>query len=72
MQTIFVLTSNERGSAGHGEPAPYHLVLATVGGNGYLGSSETAYPAFTSREKAEAYKTLQGLTSLTVKQLILI
>jgi len=53
MKTIFILTSEQRGAPGHGEPGIPYLTLRTDGNWYTLGKPVSA---FSTKEKAEAYK----------------
>ena len=53
MKTIYALTSNQTGPAGHGEPGEPYLTLATDGEWFTLGKP---HPVFTDHIKAETYR----------------
>ena len=53
MKTVFVLTQEVTGPAGHGEPGTPYLTLKTNGEWYTLGDPA---PAFSTKEKAEEYK----------------
>lgn len=54
MKSVFVLTNEQKGPAGHGEPGVPYLTLRTNGGEWYtLGKPS---PAFSTRENAMKYK----------------
>ena len=59
MKKVFVITWEGSSGAGHGEPPSKYLCLKTQQGEEYFGYGKPQ-PAFTTREKAQAWLDKNG------------